>query len=690
MWRLKSKIVTIFILLNVPFFAGIVGHTYFSNRETAIKSGEKVIAHFQSGAVHSIHTKFSAIRSLVSSAATIAGSNTDFFVSKAGHPFLQSLVANEPEIVSAYSGLKDGTFIQSRRVNSREKSRSFNISEEARFSDRTIKGAASAVNLIEHNVFRDLQRNYLGEHSVETKYDPRTRGWYKNAIDANNLITTDPYVFASLGQIGYTVAAPFFQDGLPEGVVALDITLDVLSAELSERKLSTGTQTYLLTQSGLVVASSEGAFARIIKGSELELPHISSLKDALPGIAFSDRPIGQDKTYVVYYEGEEFLATISSLKAETGKEWQIFTVTPLNDFVRLFDKHNMQLLALGICSIFLQLLIVLALSGRMARPLEQLAVQVAQIQSFKNKRSERVRTSVKEIASLSSAVHTLGTAISSFSSYVPTDLVEKLVESNQEIKLGGRTQFLTVFFCDIEGFSTLSEETPSPDLMKRLSNYFQITTEAIETEKGTTDKFIGDGVMAFWGAPVHVEEHAWHACVASVRVQRRMDELNTEWSLENKPALNVRIGLHSDAVLVGNIGSELRLNYTVMGDGVNIAARLEGTNKDYNTKICISHSVFREAGDRLCTRPIEDVTVKGRRSKIPVYELLGVFGTDDPSLAPSEGDILLARRTEEAYSALRKGSFENARRLYQAIIEDYPNDGVASAVLKKIPSEGHS
>jgi len=687
MWRLKPKIVTIFILLNVPFFAGIVGHTYFSNRETALKSGEKVIAHFQSGAVHSIHTKFLAIRSLVSSAATIAGSNTDFFVSKAGHPYLQSLVAHRPKIMSAYSGLKDGSFIQSRRINSHEKSQSLNIPDDAQFADRSIRRAPGAANLTEHNVYRDLQRNYLGEHSVGTKYDPRSRGWYKNAIDANGLIITDPYVFASLGQIGFTIAAPFFQDGLAAGVVALDITLDDLSAELVERKLSTGTQSFILTQNGLVVASSTHAQAKLLKGGELELPHISSLTDTLPRVAYNDRPREKNKTYIIDHEGEEFLATISSLKAEAGKDWRILTVTPLSDFVQLFDKQNIQLLVLGICAILLQTLVVLGLSGRMARPLEQLAVIVAEIQSFKNIRSERVRSSVKEIASLSSAVHTLGTAVSSFTSYVPTDLVNKLVQSDQEMKLGGRTQFLTVFFCDIEGFSTLSEETPSPDLMKRLSKYFEITTEAIEQEKGTTDKFIGDGVMAFWGAPTRNEEHAWHACAASIRIQRRMDELNTEWALENKPALNVRIGLHSDAVLVGNIGSELRMNYTVMGDGVNIGARLEGTNKDYNTRICISHSVFREAGDRLCTRPIEDVLVKGRRSKIPIYELLGVFGTDDPSLAPSEDDIVLARRTNEAYSALKKGSFEKARQLYQSIIDDYPNDNVSSVILRKIPSD---
>jgi adenylate cyclase len=690
MWRLKPKIVTIFILLNVPVFIGIIVHTYLSNRQVALETGEKVIAHFQSGAVRRIHDKFSTTLSLASSAAVIGGTDANFFASKAGQTYLQSLVVHHPEIISAYSGLRDGTFIQSRRVTFRENSNSLNIPANAEFSDRIIKRTPGATNLIDRYIYRDFKRNYLGERKVTTAYDPRSRVWYKDAISANGLITTNPYIFASLGQIGFTVAAPFFKDGTAVGVVAVDLTLDDLSNELSERKSSSGSQSFILTQNGLIIASSAGAKAKTSKSGELELSHISSLKDALPGVAFSQRPREENKNYVINYQGEEFLATISSLKAETGKDWQIFTVTPFRDFSELFDKHNNELLTFGIFVVLLQTLIVFGLSGRMARPLEQLAVKVTNIQRFKRVKSDRVHSSVKEIASLSSAVHTLETAVSSFSSYVPIDLVNKLVLSDQELKLGGRTQFLTIFFSDIEGFSSLSEEMPSPELMTRLSKYFEITTEAIEKEKGTTDKFIGDGVMAFWGAPAPNEEHAWHACAAAIRIQRRMDELNAEWSLENKLDLNVRIGLHSDAVLVGNFGSKLRMNYTVMGDGVNIAARLEGVNKDYNTKICISHSVFREAGDRLCTRPIEDVTVKGRRSKIPIYELLGVYGAEDPSLEPNETDVLLAQRTTEAYNALRGGSFEKARELYQAISDDYPNDTVAVTVLRKIQSDTNS
>src|SRR5215472_10342447 len=186
--------------------------------------------------------------------------------------------------------------------------------------------------------------------------------------------------------------------------------------------------------------------------------------------------------------------------------------------------------------------------------------------------------------------------------------------------------------------------------MIRVSAYLDIVTKSVNQEAGTIDKFIGDGVMAFWGAPALLEDHAWRACLAGLRIARGMKELNAHWQDQELKPLNLRIGIHSDAVLVGNIGSADRMGYTVIGDGVNVAARLEGINKEYGTRLCISHSVFKEAGDRLCVRPIDDVVVRGRRTKIPIYELLGAFGAG-PELEPNSETIRLCKLTREAYEA---------------------------------------
>src|SRR5262249_29698966 len=159
----------------------------------------------------------------------------------------------------------------------------------------------------------------------------------------------------------------------------------------------------------------------------------------------------------------------------------------------------------------------------------------------------------------------------------------------------------------------LSEQMAPNDLLAQLSAYFEVVSNAIAEESGTVDKFIGDGVMAFWGAPVHHDDHVLRGCRGAMRAARRMELLNAEWSKQGRPPLCLRVGLHCAEVLVGNVGSTERLSYTVMGDGVNVAARLEGTNKIFGTTICISDSVFEAVGPDIVARPIRKVQVKGRK-----------------------------------------------------------------------------
>jgi class 3 adenylate cyclase len=175
------------------------------------------------------------------------------------------------------------------------------------------------------------------------------------------------------------------------------------------------------------------------------------------------------------------------------------------------------------------------------------------------------------------------------------------------------------------------------DLLNQLSVYFEAVSTAIAQEHCTVDKFIGDGIMAFWGAPAPRPHHVLRACCGALRAARRMQKINEEWSAEGRPRLHLRIGLHCADVLVGNVGSSERLSYTVMGDGVNVAARLEGINKNFGTTMCISDSVLEAIGGDIVARPIRKVQVKGRKHEFMIYELLGIRNSEDPELAAPEG-----------------------------------------------------
>src|SRR5258708_28663792 len=207
---------------------------------------------------------------------------------------------------------------------------------------------------------------------------------------------------------------------------------------------------------------------------------------------------------------------------------------------------------------------------------------------------------------------------------------------------------MTIFFSDLESFTKIAEQLSPQELSEQTSHYFETVTVAVTEEQGTLDKSIGDSVMAFWNAPTALDDHVYRACIAALKASRRMKRLNAEWANEGRKLMPMRIGVHCANVVVGNVGSPQRLSYTVMGDGVNIASRVEGLNKQFGTSICISDAVFEQVADRVVARPLQRLSVKGRRGEFLVYELRGIAGSDDPELSASDRDVVLCRMTTTA------------------------------------------
>ncbi len=679
--RLRPIILILFAMLTMPVVVTIVAINYFANERTARDNAEALVSRFRDGALQNVQNTFNPIKTLVQSAAEVGESQPDYYSDNRSDSYLFTLLQHSPQIVAAYIGAEDGSFRQARRMLSGNDG----APPGARYAWRWIGSTVDTGERLDHYNYRGESGQDLEQAARPTDYDPRNRPWYRETVAAGKLHITDPELFAVLDLIGLTVAAPYFDKGTLLGVAAVDLTLDDLSDYLAESRISPNTQSFILDRGGRVIANSEKARTYSTVNGQVELEHITSLPDDLPAVAFSARPRDNvERLYSFGYDGHEYLATLSTLDPAFGKGWQFFIITPIQDFAGQLNESNAQLLFFGLAAILFQILIIYYLSGVISKPLERLATKVSGIQERGSTDPvTSVRSLIREVAVLSRAVDTLDTTIRSFAAFVPWALVRQLVASDKKLELGGHSRFLTIFFTDLESFSTLSEQIPSRELLIRVSAYLEVVTRAVNQESGTIDKFIGDGVMAFWGAPNLLEDHAWHACVAALRVQQGMKELNRQWESENKQHLNVRIGIHSDAVLVGNIGSPERMSYTVIGDGVNVAARLEGVNKDYGTRICISHSVFKEAGERLLVRPIDEVAVKGRRTAVPIYEVMGAYGAG-ASLEPDEPTIQLAELSRRAHDVLISGDREAALCHYQAILAAFPDDTVATHMIAKI------
>ena len=210
-----------------------------------------------------------------------------------------------------------------------------------------------------------------------------------------------------------------------------------------------------------------------------------------------------------------------------------------------------------------------------------------------------------------------------FERYVPQKVVKELLDHPEKLTLGGEERFMTVLFSDIADFTSISETMTPPELVHLINEYLTEMTEVILDHDGIIDKYVGDAIMAEFGAPVFYEEHALNACLAALHMQSKLAELSKKLEKEKKPILKSRIGINTGNMVVGNMGSNKVFNYTVMGDEVNLASRLEGANKIFSTYIMISENTYNAVKDKLDTRPLDMLRVKGKEKPVNVFELLG-------------------------------------------------------------------
>ncbi|MBN1535002.1 MAG: adenylate/guanylate cyclase domain-containing protein [Spirochaetes bacterium] len=211
-----------------------------------------------------------------------------------------------------------------------------------------------------------------------------------------------------------------------------------------------------------------------------------------------------------------------------------------------------------------------------------------------------------------------------FSKFVSKSVVDELLKHPEKLKLGGDKKILTVLFSDIRGFTTLSEKMTPEQLVEHLNVYLQAMTDIVIKTNGTLDKYVGDEIMAFWGAPIPQDNHAMLACGAALEMMKELDRLNALWQKEGKPRLDIGIGLNTGDMVVGNMGSASRMDYTLMGDNVNLGARLEGTNKIYSTNIIISEFTYEHVKDQIIARELDLIRVKGKALPVKIYELIDI------------------------------------------------------------------
>lgn len=379
--------------------------------------------------------------------------------------------------------------------------------------------------------------------------------------------------------------------------------------------------------------------------------------------------------------GRRFLGTFQALVRPT--HWNVGVVVPEDAYTGELSRQRRR--AIGI---FAAVLGGIALLGfvvlrALRRGLAEIVDRTGHVRAF-DFAPRRSQSPFRDVQEAMDGLERAKTVLRAIGKYVPISLVRQLFEANEEPALGGEPARIAMMFTDIEGFTSLSEVLAPTALARALGAYLEAMTNGVEENEGTVDKFIGDAVMAIWNAPKKCASPAHKACEGVLRCIERTRELFASETWKGLSPLVTRYGVHEDDVLVGHFGAPTRFSYTALGDGVNLAARLEGLCKQYGVITLVSEVVAKQVRDAYVLRHVDRVAVKGKSRAVEVYELLGRQGEDDPRTR-------FVADYERALSHYFAREFAEALAIVEAMPEDPPSVVLGKRcreLMEKPPAEG--
>jgi adenylate cyclase len=542
-----------------------------------------------------------------------------------GVTLIKDVLALWPGTDSIYVGYDTGAWLQVQRLDAIEPEQRarLNAPANAVFGISLMRPTATG-ELPTRRVFEDRDGNEIGQLDIWRRgYDARKRGWYINASKGEQLAISEPYISFGLAVPMLTISAPLL--GRVHGVIGLDLKLDSYSASARVLQFSKKGSAVVFNGKGQIIAHPQYSeiFARTMMDPRFAgIPHIDDLENPLEQAVLADwRKTGKAAGKIRWLDGEDYFFRIESAVINPTFTANLLLIANGNEFAADIRQLNDRAKLLGLVTCLLFIPAAWMVGTRMSTTLKTITSQAEQLQAMTSP-SRPIGSFVRELNTLGATVYQAQRAVWSFSRLAPREIVRGVLNGTISTELGGTRQEITAFFTDVRGFTTLSEKADPDVLMLQTSRYFTALTEVILEQGGTIDKFIGDGVMAFWNAPNKQADHCERACRAALLARKANQRINCDFEAEGLPLFHTRYGIHVGEAVVGNLGSSERMNYTVLGSIVNLAARLEGLNKEHGTEILISEAVYERIKGRFCCRFVGSVVAKGMVAETRIYELI--------------------------------------------------------------------
>ncbi|WP_429810758.1 adenylate/guanylate cyclase domain-containing protein [Ensifer sp. B1-9] len=641
---LRSLFSLVMVAMLIVVSATLVGLDYHRSRNAAIADAEANMRGFMDRLVDRLGVLSGDTTALVNLVSSVANS---FLVPPPERmndkvAVLREGITRSPHIDGVYVGYPNGAF--------------FHVVDLKQIAWRMAldapRGAAIAVRSMEKDssgkplqrvLFLDKDGMQFSERRLPpSSFDPRTRPWYRAAVNGTAAVSTGPYESATTETPGMTISQA--HRGNPKIVIGADVVLDTITDFLARERLTAGSVSFILDSVGRpIIHSDRVMMRRIMAAKDKDAPIVQAESDPLiqsirlnpPAPGKADFVEVGDRTYLVMVTPLESALLLSGNRAVVA--------APLDELMAEANQTLVQGLAISGSVVALAVLASLVLAHLITKGLNQLTASANRLQDLDFTTPIDVSSHVSEISTLGGAMNRARDAIFTFALYVPKELVRKGIESGQFSGRSAWRQEVTALFTDIYDFTTLSEKYPPEEVVAMLSEYFDIFSETVGEHEGTIIQFLGDSVFAMWNAPAADEKHAEHACRCALAVEDRLSAFNETQRKKGLPEFRTRFGIHTGTAVVGNVGARERLQYTAMGDTVNVASRLEGMNKNYDTTIMASGAVVAQAGAAIRFRPLGSAQAKGRASALEIYEVLGAepeekapMGT--PPISPEEAE----------------------------------------------------
>eukprot|EP00123_Amoebidium_parasiticum_P010775 comp20313_c1_seq1/m.25530 comp20313_c1_seq1/g.25530 ORF comp20313_c1_seq1/g.25530 comp20313_c1_seq1/m.25530 type:complete len:1023 (-) comp20313_c1_seq1:458-3526(-) len=526
-----------------------------------------------------------------------------------------------------------------------------------------------------------------------TDFNATARPWYPIAANSTEPQWTDIYQTVT-GDLSYTLSTrvPNVLSLDVDAIVAIDVFLSNIDDRLSKLTYydSSGYGIVWNIRTGAILGSSldgattvqaNGSFVRLNESAE---PHIRAVGQWLLDVCGDFQPLWicpnptNESTWQTMFIGSDIITL--GLISNPEFPLVVAVVIPEAAFMSNFRRTLAISIGVSLGLVVLTLCVTVFVAHMLTR---QIATCTKQLKKFavldftQPVLEKHLYSPIKEICRIYDALQFIRTSLRSFFKFVPPDVVRQVVASGEVAQLANnKKKVITIMFSDIVDFTKISETLDLDRLLDLLRLYFEEMSLIILQNEGTVDKYIGDAVMVLFNAPETVIHHPIKACETALLCQARLHTLAPEWVAMGFPYVQARIGIHTGTCIVGNFGSETRLNYTALGDSVNLASRLEGLNKEYGTEIMISEDTYKWVSHAFVCRPLDWVAVKGKSRPSLIYELLAHTSTATPSMV-ERADVFT-----QAFSLYRARKFERAGRLFELYLRQYePTDKVAKMHL---------